>query len=238
MIVRDRGLYIDYDNGVVVGRVFVYDDEYDENGRRFSRHAPIFFADERNPLHLSRTRYNLLNDILGMMNELREKTHSIYCPDTSIMISLRKMLRHINSKHSFTPEFKLALLYLVLDMNDIRINPTMLVSMFNVEKKKFFSLLFSLRSEIYSKRKAQVPFTKRIIHYVEMYAKALNIDTKTIKIIKEKVLSKPYPNRFTPQTLALALIIQHTNISRYKAEKTTRITITKKVLEFVKQYYT
>jgi hypothetical protein len=201
------GDIIDPRTGEVVGTIFVYETHHwDRSGESLVMvSAPFHTADEAHPLHLSKSRYTRMTEMLEMLDKLRSEER-IVVSDYDIEMTLRYLLKKL-SRHVYTPEFKAALLYIALEMNKIAIDERTLERVFRISRFKLKSIIMQLKREL---REAgvvvEMSYTDKMISVLKQVGRKLDLPPRVLIDAAKRIRSKPYPSRYTLRSIALAVL--------------------------------
>lgn len=237
-----NGDIVDPTTGEVVGKIYdyqIYSYSYDED-RLTMVTTPVYLSSPIHPLYLnSSSKYECLISILHYFDDLKQLEH-LPVSRHDVEVTLRYLLKKLK-KHRHTKIFKLSLLYIALELNRVHIDIYRLADIFNVPVQLLKSTIFSLKQELNIK----TSMTEKMIYFVQYYSKQLGIPSEIVKSATNVISSKPYPCRFTPKSIALAVLY----VQVYNSKSIPRSTIRKlskfikskynfkRVVEFVRQYY-
>lgn len=248
------GDIIDPLTGEVVDRIYVYQvvERDKETGEYIGTAEVTPVSDPMHPLYLGSSRYDCLRDIMYLLAELRNEVR-LAISDYDMEMSLRHLLKRL-SKHTYTREFKVSLLAIALEMWGIPVDNTLLSKVFNIPVSILKSKIMRLKRELheigYNVGKSDPK--EKILDYIRTIGAQLNLPHEVILSAMKTVHSKPYPSRYTPKTIAVALLyceIEKRNINitnRVPGCKSNLRALMKlakvaqsltKPVEFVKNYY-
>lgn len=189
-------------SGEVVSNIYVFDIPPRDNG---VNNYPIHISSETHPLYLNRSRYGCLIDVINLLDALKA-VENIKVNEQELEITVRFLLKKLQ-KHIYTPEFKLALLYVSLEINKVVIDLNLISRIFNVPRSRLVSAILSIKSELlntYSGSKTSA--SDKMVLLLKHYAQKFELPDEAIKSAIKLVKSKPYPSKYSPKSLVLAII--------------------------------
>ena len=242
--------------GEVIDRIYVYypsrQKDYIEN--TITEVVPVYLSDNIHPLYLhSKSKYYCLIDILDLFEYLRS-SENIYVSSYEVELTLRYLLKKLK-RCSCSREFGIALLYVALEIIGVHVDIKTLSRVFGIPEHKLKSMILMVKRELYeigvNTRKSSV---EKMISLLKYYSGKLKLPASIVLSASRVIQSKPYPSRFTPRTLVLAIIYcelerHDIKLSELVGDKTytsnfnllRKLTGTShrlsKVIEFVKKYY-
>jgi len=202
------GDVIDPITGEVIDKIYV--SEYFVKNKKLDTitflHEVPEFSNSLNVLHLPISKYRCLTDILEYLSIIR-MNEDIPVADYEIIVTLRYILKRLG-RHPYTDVFKVAVLYIVLDILGAPIDMKILANFFNIPLNDLISEILKLKRELFEKSaiKPKTDYTNKIIKYIELYGRKLELPQEILNSAIKVVKSKPYPARFTPRTVAAAIL--------------------------------
>jgi len=246
------GDIIDPITGEVVDKIYV--SEYFIKNKKLDTvtflHEVPDFSNNLNVLYLSPSRYGCFIEILEYLNILREN-ENIPVADHELVITLRHILKKLG-RHPYTDTFKVAILYIALDILNVPIDMKMLANFFNIPINDLVSEILKLKRELFENsaiKPKPTSYVDKIIKYIELYGRKLELPQEVLISAKKIVKSKQYPARFTPKSIAAAVLyaeLERRNMlsiigtaSPIKAMKKALDITTdlSKIIKFVYEYY-
>lgn len=193
------GDVIDASTGEVVDRIYVYPHPR-EPGR-----STLCAADEGHPLHLASSRYRCLVETLRMLEALRA-AERVEVGDGDVEAALRFLLRRVG-RHVCSPEFRAALLFAALEMVGAYLDLRTVARACGASERGALTALAALRRDLAEAGvRPRAPPSERVAALVRHYAEKLGVPSEVVRSAVRAVLSRPHPQRFTPRSLALAVL--------------------------------
>jgi len=252
------GDIIDPITGEVVDRIYVVDHFIrDKKSDTIMFHYEVpHFSSPLSEFHLSDSRYECLLDILERLDILRKSTViPIPVSEYEVELTLRHVLRSLGL-HPYTEAFKTALLYIALEILGVPVDVRTIASIFGVRESELNSEIFKLKKELNVKsavaKKEPGHLAKRVASFIELFARKLSLPYEVVSSATSTAISKQYPSRFTPRTIAAAILYiemaRHNLLSKLKSNvespplKVLARTLgiasdLSKVVKFVCEYY-
>jgi len=242
--------------GEVVERIYVQDYYYrdSETDTLIPTHETPRIYDPMHPLHLARTAYESLTEILDCLGELRREV-KVSVSDYEVEMTVRFLLKKLG-RHPHTREFNIAVLYIALErLKALTVDDKAFASVFGVSWYSLKSEIIKLKSvlaEAGVAKKEVGSIVNRIATYINTYGKMLELPREVVVSAVKVASSKPYPARFTPKSLAAAIL--YVEITRHNIDITSKVENTfsplkalmkalnmspalAKAVKFVKEYY-
>ena len=250
------GDVIDSLTGEVVDRIYVYQPprQRDCVDEVITTVVPVYLSDDIHPLYLyNKLRYYCLVDVLELLDHLRS-SENIPVSDYEFELTLRYILKKLG-RHPYTTEFKVALIYIVLEIIGVHVDVKTLSRVFGVSEHKLKSMILMIKRELYEAGvKTRKPIEDKMISLLKQYSAKLRLPTDIVLSASRVIRSKPYPSRFTPRTLVLAIIYCELERHGIKLSDptgtktcTSNLSLLRKIMglshrfsktvEFVKKYY-
>jgi len=219
------GDVIDPITGEVVDRIYVSEHFLrDKKSDTIVFHHEVpHFSSPLSEFHLPNRRYECLLDILERLDILR-KLAAIPISDYEVELTLRHILRSLGL-HPYTEAFKTALLYIALEILGVPVDVKTIASIFGVRESELNSEIFKLKKELNEKsavvKKEPGHLAKRVALFVELFARKLSLPYEVVSSAVSTAISKQYPSRFTPRTIAAAILYiemaKHKLLSKLKS---------------------
>jgi len=242
--------------GEVVERIYVQDYYYrdSETDMLIPTHETPKLTDPMHPLFLARTTYESLTEILDYLGELRKEV-KLPVSDYEVEMTARFVLKKLG-RHPHTHVFNIAVLYIALErLNALTIDDKTFAEVYGVSWYDLKSEIIKLKSELVEAgvvKKEVGSIVNKIATYINTYGKMLDLPRSVIVSAVKVASSKPYPSRFTPRSLAAAILFME--ITRHNIDITSRVENTisplkalmkalnmspalAKAVKFVKEYY-
>jgi len=204
----ESGYVIDPATGEVVDRIYVYENyTKDEDGNRVLAHCHMSKeSSPTHPLYLPLRKYLGNLEILGYLDIVRKEL-KVPISDYEFEANLRYITKKLG-RHLRTREFKIALLYITLESMHVPVDEKTIAELFNVSRFKLKSEIIKLKRELSETGMKKEPgsITEKMTSYISMYGMKMNLPKEVISEAVAIATSKPYPFKYTPKTLALALL--------------------------------
>lgn len=249
----ERGFVIDPITGEVVDQIYVNQVMHRdrETNDLVKTYEFLIASNPLHPLYLQDSRYRCFREIMYLFEDLRRKM-LIPISNYEVETTLRYILKTLPTR-PFTYEFKASLLSVVLEILGVTVDIKVLSKAFEVPLHVLKSGTMYVKRMLYEKGfNIKRPLAEKVINYIRLFGEHIGLPHKVVASAIDVVKSKPYPSKFTPKTLAVAILyceLERNNINIVdKVPGTTtnlralmKLTDTSapptKAIEFVKDYY-
>ena len=197
------GDVIDPLTGVVVDRIYV-STPYRKTEEGYVFDASIIpFSDEMNPLHLPRTSYEFMHEVIDLYYTVKALIPIYGMPQYLLEMNARFYLRRLKGM-PHTDEMKAALLYVILEQNEIIVDEIDFSKAVGIPLPKLRSAIMAVKRRL-DKANKHIPFRTRVVKLILYYGRKFDLPADAISKAVRLYKSKPV-ERFTPRSIALATI--------------------------------